>query len=553
MKTSLLLSLPLLAAPALAQDAGPVTGLPLNDPVCEAILAEAAAGNQVMAHLDELVNGIGPRLTSSTACTEACEWAVQRFRDFGVPEVRMEAWGEWPVGFDRHGMRGRVVEPKKVPLVMTTRSWTPGTDGMTRGRVVAAPSDQAELDAARGSLAGTWVLLGGTRPRFGEGDSFGHALGAFLLEEGVHGTLTASRGELVTTGGNHRIEWDALPELTQVTLRRDQAKDLGAWLEEGQEVVVELDLDQEFVQGPIPLYNVIAEIPGSEKPEELVIFGGHIDSWDGATGTNDNGTGCATTMEAARLLMAALEKTGMRPKRTIRFMLWSGEEQGLWGSREYIAQHPEENDRVSGVLVHDGGTNYLSGIVATPAMLPMFEEVFAPVEAMVAGLEDPEFDFEIRTVDRLPQGIGSDHDSYVRVDVPGFFWSQAGESNYNYVHHTQHDTYDSAIARYEEHSAKIIAMTAWRLGAAEQMIPRGEAPRRLLGVRLADEALRVTGLTDGGQAAALGLLEGDLIVRVGDLIVVDRRDLSRAIRSGEPRKTITVERGGELLSFEFSW
>ncbi len=554
MKLLPLLTLPLLLGAATAQEVGPVTGLPLNDPVCEAILAEAAEANQVMEHLHELVNGIGPRLTSSSACTEACEWAVQRFRDFGVPEVRMEQWGEWPVGFDRHSMSGRVVEPRKVPLVLTTRSWTPGTDGVTRGRVVNAPKDEEEMEAARGTLKDCWVLIGGTRPRFGAtGNTFGHELAAFLIEEGIHGTINASRGELVRTGGNYRISWDELPQVTQVTVRRDQAKEIGSWLEEGQEVVVEFDLDQDFVQGPIPLYNVIAEIPGTEKPEEIVIFGGHIDSWDGATGTNDNGTGTATTMEAARLLMAALEKTGMQPKRTIRFMLWSGEEQGLFGSKEYIAQHPEENERISAVVVHDGGTNYLSGIVATPAMEPMFEEVFAPVEAMVAALDDPEFDFEIRGVSRLPQGIGSDHDSYVRIGIPGFFWNQAGESSYTYVHHTQHDTYENAIARYEEHSAKIIAMTAWRLGAAEQMVPRGEVKRRLLGVRLAEDSLLIESLSPNGQAQKLGLQPGDLIVKVEGEVVSNRREFSQALRAGEAEKKITVKRGQEMLDYSFSW
>ena len=559
-----LLALPLLLTAAPAQETGPLTGLPLHDEVCEAILAEAAEGNLVMQHLDQLVNGIGPRLTSSTACTEACEWAVQRFRDFGVPEVRLVKWGEWPVGFDRVSMEGRVVAPSDMPLVLTTRSWTPGTDGVERGRVVAAPTDPDELEAMRGGLEGCWVLLGATRPRFDrEGDSFAHVLARFLDEEGVLGTLVASRTELVLTGGNNRISWDDLPQRTEITIRRDQAKDIGAWLEEGQEVVAEFDLDQRFVEGPIPLYDVIAEVPGSEMPEELVIFGGHIDSWDGATGTNDNGTGCATTLEAARLFMKALEQTGQRPRRTVRFMLWSGEEQGLYGSKEYIEQHLEENERISAVIVHDGGTNYLSGIAATPSMEPYFAEVFQPVEAMVSGLADPEFTWEIRRVSGLPRRIGSDHDSYLPYGVPGFFWSQKGESSYNFVHHTQHDTYDYAIERYQKHSAKIIAMAAWRLASADGMVPRDEmgaegggarpVNRRLMGVRLSQDGLKVESLTADGQAAKLGLKTGDLIVKVGTTVIATRQDLMQAIRAGDPKKQVTVKRGEEFLTFEFNW
>ena len=134
------------------------------------------------------------------------------------------------------------------------------------------------------------------------------------------------------------------------------------------------------------MYNVIADIPGTEKPDEIVIVGGHIDSWDGATGTTDNGTGVATTLEAARLLMAA----GAKPRRTIRFMLWSGEEQGLLGSVAWIKDHAAELDNISAVLVHDGGTNYVSGIQATAAMLPAMKIAFKPVIEMLGQkLEDP--------------------------------------------------------------------------------------------------------------------------------------------------------------------
>lgn len=558
-------SLLLLLAPAAAraQEILPVTGLPAEDPVCAAILAEAARDNQVTRHLDELVNGIGPRLTSSSQLTAACEWAAQRFRDFGVPEVRLERWGEFPVGFDRHHMAGRVLAPAELELDLGTRSWLPGTDGPQRGRIVRAPEDEAGLAALRGQLGGAWVLLGRTRPRFDrDGDEFAEVLGRFLDAEGILGTLAPSRGDLVMTSGDSRISWDALPNRVQVNLRRDQANQILGWLEDGQEVVIEIDLDQEFVQGPIPLVNVIAEIPGAELPEELVIFGGHIDSWDGATGTNDNGTGCATTLEAARLIMKALAETGQRPRRTIRFMLWSGEEQGLLGSRAYIEQHPEENERISGVLVHDGGTNALSGLVATPSMMPMLREAFVPIATLVAGLEDPEFRWEIREVPGLPRGIGSDHDSYLRAGVPGFFWEQHGESDYDFVHHTQHDTFESASERYQLHSAKVVALAAWRLGAARQLIPRdemaaggGEArPRgRRLGVSLKEDGLVVDTVTAGSLAAQAGWQPGDRILSIDGTAVATRAELANALRAGAARKAVVIQRGEQTLSSWFDW
>src|SRR5262249_41177993 len=162
--------------------------------------------------------------------------------------------------------------------------------------------------------------------------------------------IRSSGGELILTGGSSRVEWDKLPTRVSVTMLASQHKKIVDLLKAGKEVQLTIDLKVEFKKGPIKVYNVIAELPGTEKPDELVIAGGHSDSWDGARGTTDNGTGVSTTLEAARLLT----KAGAKPKRTIRFMLWSGEEQGLLGSRAYIKAHPEETEKISCVLVHDG-------------------------------------------------------------------------------------------------------------------------------------------------------------------------------------------------------
>ena len=204
-----------------------------------------------------------------------------------------------------------------------------------------------------------------------------------------------------------------------MTLLRKQFDELAAWLKDGKPVTLEFDIRNYFKKGPIKLYNVIADIPGSELPDEYVIVGGHIDSWDGATGATDNGTGVATTLEAARILM----KAGVKPRRTIRFMLWSGEEQGLLGSAAYVKAHKDLMPKISAVLVHDGGTNYLSGIGATEAMISDFEQVFAPVKEL-----DPQFPFEVRKVAGLSGG-GSDHASFLAANVPGFFWRQVGQGS----------------------------------------------------------------------------------------------------------------------------
>ncbi len=294
-------------------------------------------------------------------------------------------------------------------------AWSAGTKGALRGKAVLAPKDQKELDLAKakGTIAGAWVLLprlnrSGARPD----PAFLRTLRKELEGARAAGIITPSSSDLLVTSGVHRLSWDKLPTVPAVTLLRKQFEEIAGWLGAGKTVTLEFDIRNHFKKGPIKLYNVIADIPGSELPDEYVIIGGHIDSWDGATGATDNGTGVATTLEAARILM----KAGVKPKRTIRFMLWSGEEQGLLGSAAYVKAHKHLTPKVSAVLVHDGGTNYLSGIGATEAIMSDFEQVFAPIKEL-----DSKYPFELRKVAGLFGG-GSDHASFLEANVPGFFW-----------------------------------------------------------------------------------------------------------------------------------
>jgi carboxypeptidase Q len=167
---------------------------------------------------------------------------------------------------------------------------------------------------------------------------------------------------------------DQVPTIPQIAIRADQADQLAELLEAGKEVTGQFDIQNTFRDGGIPLYNVIAEIPGSERPDEVVIVCGHLDSWHQAQGCTDNGTGTTSTMEAARILMAV----GARPKRTIRFCLWGGEEQGLLGSHAYVQRHRQEMDKVSAVFNHDTGTNWAQSIGVTNTMATQLEPVFAP-------------------------------------------------------------------------------------------------------------------------------------------------------------------------------
>ncbi len=552
----LLATAPALAAPA--QDASnPVTGLPAQDSVVDAIFA--AEELQVMEHLATLSEGIGPRLTSSNNLTRASEWAADRFRSWGLHNVRLEEWGTFPVGFNRLGSRGDMIKPRHEPLVFTTRAWAAGTQGPSRGVVKIGPRNAEEMEAAKGSLAGCWVLTT-ARPRFGsDEDNLRSQLGNFYDDEDILGLIRAGRGELVHTGGNYRIDAENLPTRVDITLLAKQWQEMHALAEAGEEVVVEFDIDVEFVPGPIPLYNVIAEIPG--ETDELIIIGGHLDSWDGALGTQDNGTGTCTTLEAARLLGSLTE--GKKPKRTIRFMLWSGEEQGLLGSRAYIRQHPEEMDRISCVLVHDGGTNACVGIHSTPGMKPMFEEIFAPIIEYTHQMEDSDLHFRINEVERLPRGIGSDHDSYLAASnpAPGYFWQQRGKTSYGFIHHTQNDVYRYARADYEEYTSRVVASAAWRFANAKTMVPRDDmmgggpppAPRKRMGVRLAEDGYTVSAVTPESLAAQAGIKVGDVMLKVGDVAIKDRNALRQAIREVGDQADVVVRRGDQEMTYRFDW
>ena len=541
----------------------PNTGLPSSDSVVDAVYAIPDAEMQVTDILDQLSNGIGPRLTSSQSLMEASEWAADQFRSFGIENVRMEVWGTFPVGFDRHSMTGRMISPEKRELVFTTRSWTPGTDGPVRGQALLAPKTDEELNALRGNLKNAWIIASSNTvaPRFGEArdgdeEALNYRFGQLCDEEGIAGVIRPGRGELVRTGGNYRVDWNDLPTRVGISLLREQFRTIFDNLKNGESVELEFNINQTFRQGPIPLYNVIAEIPGTDLADQMVIFGGHIDSWDGARGAQDNGTGTSTTLEAARILSSILKEQGLQPRRTIRFMLWSGEEQGLLGSRAYIEQHPEEMEHISSVIVHDGGTNACSGISTTPELLPLFEEVFAPIIGYTENAEDEHLRFHLVEKAALPRGVGSDHDAYLSKGVPGFFWEQSGETSYTYIHHTQNDTTDEVREDYQRFTARVVASSAWRLANMDQMLPRDgigtpKKPQRL-GISLAEKS-KLNSVSDGSLAHRAGMKTGDTLVSIGDVAITGIGDIRKAMRGDADRRKVTWKRGEETFSAWFDW
>jgi hypothetical protein len=228
--------------------------------------------------------------------------------------------------------------------------------------------------------------------------------------------------------------------------------------------MVETEIEARFIPGPITVYNTIGEVRGAEKPDEIVCVGAHLDSWDLAQGTTDNGTGSSIVLETARAI-ATLAKQGHQPKRTIRFCLYTGEEQGLVGSRRYVERHKDEMDKHSAAIVHDTGT----GKVRSIGMLGR-----ADCKKILDG--------ELETLKELEgwEGLsiggmagGTDHASYNRVGVPGFACIQDMDE-YRLTHHTQSDTFDKAKAPNLIQGAQVMAVTAMRIANLPELLPRAK-------------------------------------------------------------------------------
>jgi hypothetical protein len=440
------------------------------------IIDEGKNHSQVMKLLTHMTKKIGPRLTGSNKLMRAEQWAMQEFRRIGCTNVHLEKWGEVPVGFERGPLQvARMVAPYNVDMVFTTPAWSNGTNGIVTAEAMHAPKTMAELEQARGQLAGKWIVMpaqqgGRQAPGAAAPVSEAAQVSAELNKMNIAGLIRGSRNELVITSGTWREKtFENHPGAVSVTVRKSDYDRIVRNLDWKRKVVLAIGADNRWIKGPMVQSNVVAEIRGTEKPDEVIIVSGHFDSWDGpgSEGASDNATGSAALMEAARIL----NKVGAKPKRTIRFILWTGEEQGLHGSREYVRQHAAEMDKISAVLVDDGGSNYQGGYVILNSMKPMFEQAVAP---MLAAF--PELPQVLRVVEVMPRGGGSDHVPFNAVGVPGFFTMETGRQDYNFVHHTQHDHLGNVIPEYMVQSATNHAVVAYNLACAATMLPRGPRP-----------------------------------------------------------------------------
>jgi len=476
------------------------------------VIAGVAHGSQLMANLKYLSDDIGPRLTGSANLERANKWTKGKLEEYGLENVHLEAW-EIPVGWERGTASLKLLDGNTIrPLVIASAGWSPGTNGKVTGPVVMIDAKtKADLEKYKGKLKNAVILRNPPtniapitdfgpgssltfkpgepkkdeakkeepkkevpppalppRQSFEELRAFRRELADFLKEEGAVAMLVDSakpHGLLVTSGGWREGDRGTPQEpLVSLFVAHEHYALLHrlATRPGGTPPKVEIEVTNKFLPGPITVYNTVGEIRGSEKPDEFVVLGAHLDSWDLASGTTDNGTGSCVVLETARVL-AALAKQGFKPKRTIRFVLFTGEEQGLHGSKEYVKKHKDEMPKTSVALVHDTGTGKVQGF----GLLGR-EQVRKILEPELATLK------EVDGWKGLIMGgitAGTDHWPFHQEGVPGFACTQ-DMYEYRLTHHTQSDTFDKANEPNLIQGTTVMAITALRIANLSELLPR---------------------------------------------------------------------------------
>jgi len=536
-----------LAAPALEAGSEPLNYVDINT-----IKAEGLQRSKVMELASWLTDVYAPRLTGSPMSQKAADWTVAKLKEFGLVNVKIEPWVNRN-GFERGWTNDKfylaAVAPEKFPIPGTPTAWTPGTDGLVSGEVVLVTATaEADLAAYKGKLKGKWVLTQAApdvaaywkpqatrhtaeelaaleawpapQPEFGVTPPGGRAGGpgapapagppaggrgamgamaaraAFFKAEGVLGTFTtAPRGHGIYTVGGNRAA-DPAATLPAVAIAAEHYGRIARMLAKNIPVTIEADIRNTFHPNP-PVFNIVGDLPGMDKADEIVMLGGHFDTWHAATGAADNGVGVAAMMEAMRIL----KTSGVKLRRTVRIGLWGGEEQGLLGSREYVAQHfasrqpvpaapgapaaqpaqagppaggrggfgPQgplelkpDYEKFSVYFNIDNGTGALRGIYlqGNDAAAPIFREWMEPFRSL--GM----------TTVTIRNTGGTDHQAFDAVGLPGFQFIQDEVEYSTMTHHTNLDYYERLQPGDVQKMATIAAGFAYLAANRDEKMPR---------------------------------------------------------------------------------
>lgn len=495
---------------------------------------EGFRNSKVMELSSELMDGIGPRLTGSPNVKKANEWTRDKLAEFGLVNAHLEPWSPFGRGWSNEYTNVRMVSPDVATFIAYAKAWTPGTDGPIRGKVVrvkiTTPQDLARY---KGKLQGKIVLFGddpevkpsveplserytektladleqyqvpGERndPRFREfvrRARFLRQVNKFFDEEKPLAVIDHSRGAIgggtvfVQQGGSYKA--GETVNTPQITMSQEHWDRIARVLAARKDVELEINVKNTFHDDAMTQWDTLAEIPGTDKKDEVVMLGAHLDSWHAGTGATDNGAGTVVMMEAVRILKAL----GVKPRRTIRIGLWTGEEQGLLGSQWYVSHHfgtrPESKDperkgdptiirrdagpitvkepeqsKVSVYFNVDNGTGKLRGVYLqeNAAAAPIFEAWMKPFR-----------DLGMDTLTMRNTG-GTDHLSFDAVGIPGFQFIQDPVEYDTRTHHSNMDVYDRLQPEDLKQAAVVVASFVYLAAQRDQMFPRKPVEKEL--------------------------------------------------------------------------
>jgi len=458
-----------------------------------ALIAQAMNRSEVMKNLQYLSDAIGPRLSGSQAMRKANEWVAQRFRDYGL-KASLE---EYPFGvaWQRGAIAARLTSPFQRQLNGWSWAWTAGTAGRPlEGPIVRIDVTNADsLARYRDGVRGKWVmqsepfdLLNPDGPPMTALDSarqraaaeraraerakldtsaaavekrrqFGIDAPYILKSAGALGVITDGGKEFGL--GNMSGSPNSVSLLPRIVVAHEDYAMFSRMLKAGLSPRLSATIINSMGAQPISQWNTIGEIRGSRYPGQVVILGAHLDSWDVGQGTTDNGTGSMVVLEAARIIA----QSGLKPQRTIRFILFSGEEQGLLGSRAYAAAHQREADSIQAVLVLDNGTGMITGqtMQGRDQDSTLWRSLLAPVSSLGAT--------ELRSGNKR----GTDHLSFIPYGVPSWNFDQMSRG-YGHTHHSQVDSFDHAVESDLKQAAAVMAVTAYELANYPILLARGK-------------------------------------------------------------------------------
>jgi hypothetical protein len=427
-----------------------------------AAVIERATGpsSRLEKDLEVLTDQIGGRVTGSASYTRALQWGMDAFRRAGVDAVRLESYPV-PAQWEAISASASIVSPSPAPLRVVSLGLTPSTPGpVTAALVDAGDGHRADFERLGASAKGAIVLVH-TKPMNSFDDLFAEYIGGpeIMQSAAEHGAAallfisTRPRDLLY----RHTITWGPIAPLPMAMVAREDGLRLARLVAEGTAPRVTLDV-RNRVGGPAEAQNVVAEIRGSEKPDEIVLLGAHLDSWELGTGALDNGVNCALVVDVARVVAA-----GPRPKRTIRFVLFTGEEVGLLGSYGYVRAHRGEMDRHVAVVIHDIGDGKIGGYFTNgrPDIDDAVRAVLAPVASRGAGGVDEE------------AILGTDNFDFLLEGVPNLVANQ-DTSRYLADYHAESDTFDKVDPALARENAAVAAVTI--LGLANS--PKRLGPRQ---------------------------------------------------------------------------